>query len=165
MMMDKGKDKLQMQGSSDAKKMIDKRYKQYSKEAWSPNSGKRAEDRNRTCGMSQVDSLRDCPLYCSSLYTWIHVCNYLSMINEHLLIVNQQSTISSQWGKIEEWADCIGQSLHAKQSFQLKKPCEVLTYFSKFICQPALLQQLLGRDSYQTWLFASPQGCAELAEQ
>ena len=45
--------------------------------------------------MSQVDSLRDCPLYCSSLYSCIHVCNYLSMINERLLIVNQQSTMSS----------------------------------------------------------------------
>ena len=63
----------------------------------------------RKQGMSQVDSLRDCPLNCSSLYTWVHVCNYLSMINERSLIVNQQSTISSQWGKIKEWADCFSQ--------------------------------------------------------
>ena len=31
-----------------------------------------AVDSDLASGSSQVDSLRDCPLYCSSLYTWLH---------------------------------------------------------------------------------------------
>ena len=31
-----------------------------------------AVDYDLASGSSQVDSLRDCPLYCASLYTWLH---------------------------------------------------------------------------------------------
>ena len=34
--------------------------------------GSNAVDYDLASGSSQVDSLRDCPLYCPSLYTWLH---------------------------------------------------------------------------------------------
>jgi hypothetical protein len=46
-------------------------HKQHYEEAEQPY-GWEAALRSGTSGMSQVDSLRDCSLYCSSLYTRIH---------------------------------------------------------------------------------------------
>jgi hypothetical protein len=44
-------------------------HKQYYQGAEQSNAELCCEQRGMQVGMSQVDSLRDCPFYCSSLYT------------------------------------------------------------------------------------------------
>ncbi|KAI9436782.1 hypothetical protein BJY52DRAFT_1421836 [Lactarius psammicola] len=48
------------------------KHKQGDKEAEQSGRGSNAADYDLASGSSQVDSLRDCPLYCASLYTWLH---------------------------------------------------------------------------------------------